>query len=647
MECVDAALLALPEYIALESVAATKTDVVVQITCQHPSAACPYCQHPSQRVHGHYTRTVADLPCAGRRVVLRLCVRKFLCNTLACPQQIFTERLPTFVQSYARMTNRLRAAVQALGMITGGESGERLAPHLGMCMSAPTILRRMRQVALPPLQPVCQVGIDDWAWRKGQTYGTIMVDLQRRCPIDLLPDRTSSTTEAWLRMHPEVEVVSRDRSGEYAAAARAGAPQAIQVADKFHLLKNLREALQHLLERKQSILPEIPEDHRCQAIPAKAQGHPADPALLPAAESGKQYRQMTGQPRLCPDRQTTASEHRRIRRDARYARYEAVRTLVQQGMSVRTVARHLGLSRKTVTRFAHAETFPERAAHAPHPRGSILDPYKAHVRRRCQEGCWNGAQLYAEIQTQGFAGSPSLLRLFLAELRKHQVAMIAGPASAHKASILDPYKPYLLQRWQEGCWNGMQLFDEICTRGFAGSQPTVRNFLADLRQKQCLVGDATLLQWDAAQMSVVLPNEVPPKRAVTRRMSPARASWLVFLPPERLTDRQQEQREMVRACHPDVDIACTLVSEFVQMLAGRHAAALDGWLTRATQSHLPEFQRFAAGLYRDEGAVRAACATDVSNGQVEGQIARLKLLKRQMYGRANFDLLRLRVLYRA
>lgn len=160
MEPTESALLPLPEDITLQAVHPTLTSVVVRIACQRPSAACPQCQQPSTRVHGHYTRIVADLPCAGRRVILHLRVRKFVCGTATCPQQIFTERLVALVQSYARMTNRLRAAVQALGMTTGGESGERLASKLGMCVSAPTLLRQMRQVALPLPPPVRLLGLE-------------------------------------------------------------------------------------------------------------------------------------------------------------------------------------------------------------------------------------------------------------------------------------------------------------------------------------------------------------------------------------------------------------------------------------------------------------------------------------------------------
>ena len=196
--------LPLPDGVVIGSVHSTASRLVVQVACCHVSAACPLCQQPSERVHGAYVRTVADLPCAGRLIILALRVRKFVCGTLTCPRQIFTERLPDLVQSYARMTNRLREALQALGFATCGEMSERLAPKLGMQVSGPTLLRHMRTVSIPPPASVRILGIDDWAWKKGQTYGTILVDLEKRIPIDLLPDRSTETVAAWLRAHHTV-----------------------------------------------------------------------------------------------------------------------------------------------------------------------------------------------------------------------------------------------------------------------------------------------------------------------------------------------------------------------------------------------------------------------------------------------------------
>src|SRR3989440_8147029 len=249
-------LFSLPDGIFISSVRATTTELVVRITCQRSCAACPLCQQTSERVHGNYVRTVADLPCAGRRVILFLTVRKFVCSTPTCPRQIFTERISDLVQSYARRTNRLREALVALGLATSAQVSERLAPALGMLVSASTLLRRLREVACPPPPSVRILGVDDWSWKKGQTYGTILVDLELRKPIELLADRKEETLTAWLLTHPEIAVISRDRGGEYAAAARKGAPQAQQIADKFHLLKNLRDGLKELMARKQKVLPE-------------------------------------------------------------------------------------------------------------------------------------------------------------------------------------------------------------------------------------------------------------------------------------------------------------------------------------------------------------------------------------------------------
>jgi len=155
-------LFSFPADIVILSIRVTTTKVVLHIVCQRSYAACPLCQQPSERVHGHDGRTVADFPCAGRRVILALTVRKFVCSTPTCSRRIFTERLPDLVQSYARMTNRLREALVSLGLATSAEVSERLAPSLGMLVSAPTLLRRLRVAACPPPQSVRILGVDDW-----------------------------------------------------------------------------------------------------------------------------------------------------------------------------------------------------------------------------------------------------------------------------------------------------------------------------------------------------------------------------------------------------------------------------------------------------------------------------------------------------
>src|SRR5947209_19358586 len=490
-----AALFLLPDTIAVEAAYPTTSRLTLQISCTLKSASCPLCQQSSERIHGKYGRTVADVPCGGRLVTLALTVRKFVCSTKTCPRQIFTERLPDLVQSYARMTNRLALVLQTLGFATCGQVGERFAPQLGMQVSGPTLLRRMRSCSYTPPASVAVVGIDDWAWKKGATYGTILVDLQSHKPIELLPDRTAETAEAWLRTHPEVEIVSRDRGGDYAAAARKGASQAQQVADKFHLLKNLRERLKDLMDRRQSCLPEV-EETRVDAVPAKAQGINASRAVYPITEpraepaAEKHYRAIPATPYQRPAAVSYTELQKQARRAKRSARYEDVRTLSGQGVSIREIARRLKLSRETIRRFLRAEEFPEMASGRGGQRGSIL--------------------------TQ--------------------------------------YKPYIFQRWQQGCRNSVQLYDEIKARGYAGSPSLLRNFLASLRQKHVNAGSAEVLTFKAATQTIEIPDSLPPKPCVTRRMSSTRASWLFVSQREKLDEKQRKYIEQIRQGHPDLEM---------------------------------------------------------------------------------------------
>jgi transposase len=216
----------LPAEITITSVDPSPTELVMGVACQAPRMECPECHQLSARMHGSYQRTVADLPCAGRNVMLALSVRKFVCGTPTCPRKIFTERLPGLVESYARMTSRLIALVQALGLVAGGQMGTRQADRTGIATSPSILLRHLMQLPAPVTRAVRVLGIDDFAWKKRFTYGTILVDLERRKIIDVLPDRESATVETWLKEHPEVDVVSRDRGKEFTKAATLAAPQA-------------------------------------------------------------------------------------------------------------------------------------------------------------------------------------------------------------------------------------------------------------------------------------------------------------------------------------------------------------------------------------------------------------------------------------
>jgi transposase len=237
-----------PAGITIDSIDPSANELVMRVACDFPSMPCPECQQPSARIHSHYQRTVADLPCAGRNVLLLLTVRKFVCSTPTCQRKIFTERLPGLVASYGRMTRRLIALLQALGLGAGGQLGTRQADRSGIATTPPsTLLRHVMQLPTPLARAVRVIGVDDFAWKKRFTYGTILVDLERRKIIDVLADRESATVAAWLQEHPEVELVIRDRGKGFSKAATMGAPQAQQVVDRFHLVKNLSEVLQEIL----------------------------------------------------------------------------------------------------------------------------------------------------------------------------------------------------------------------------------------------------------------------------------------------------------------------------------------------------------------------------------------------------------------
>jgi transposase len=210
------------------------------------NSTCPDCRQPTHRIHGHSRRTLADLPWATAPIELRLIVRRFRCCTCTCRRKTFAERLPTVAPLYARTTTRLTTTQADTGLVLGGAAGARHLSRHGFPGSRNTLLRRVRSLCLPEGPEPEIIGIDDSAWRKGHRYGTIIVDLQRGCPIDVLEDRAAETVATWLQAHPDVTIVARDRAEAYAAGVRQGAPEATQVADRFHLLKNLAAALQEV-----------------------------------------------------------------------------------------------------------------------------------------------------------------------------------------------------------------------------------------------------------------------------------------------------------------------------------------------------------------------------------------------------------------
>jgi transposase len=289
-------LLPLPEGMLIDQIRDAETSLIITVVATHPVSGCPLCLEPSSSIHSRYSRTVADVPCGGRQVQLLLTVRKFFCHNVLCERKIFTERLPQLVEPWARMTIRLCQQLTSLGLATCGKGGARLAARLGIRCTRQTILRRIMDLPPPAPSSVLLLGIDDFSFRRGQWFGTILVNLERHQVLDLLPDRQAETSAQWMRQRPEITVVSRDRGSEYASAASAGAPQAIQIADRFHLCKNLTEATQLLLARCQAEIVAVSTTQEpCQAEQAKQQisiqeWRPKEPAEAGKSSAGSQSR---------------------------------------------------------------------------------------------------------------------------------------------------------------------------------------------------------------------------------------------------------------------------------------------------------------------------------------------------------------------
>ena len=498
-------------------------------------AVCPRCGRSSGRVHSTYGRRLADAPVGGRRVLIRLAVRRFFCGNPDCPAVTFAEQIDGLTSRRARRTPLLGRMLTGIALALAGRAGARLAAVLDLTAGRTGMLRLVMALPDPESGPVKVLGVDDFAFRRGRDYGTVLVNAETGKPVDVLRDREAETLEEWLRGHPGTEVICRDRAGAYADGARKGAPEAIQVADRWHLYHNLAEHVEKAVARHRDCLkepePEPEQEPPAGDEPAASLEQAAAAAVLQRAEDSAL---------------AVRTRHR----------YEQVQALRAQGKGIKPVMRETGLAKETVRRFYRAASADE---------------------------------LLAKI----LGGRPSLL---------------------------DDHKPYLHQRWNEGCANVRQLHAELRERGYRGSYGTVRDYVQPFRET------------GAAPPAV--PG--PPK---ARDL----ASW-ILRDPDSLDDDEKARLAQARERCPHLDALAGHVTGFAKILTGLHGDRLDAWIAAVEADDQPDLHSFARGLRRDHDAVVNGLTLPWSSGVVEGNVNRIKMIKRQMYGRAGFDLLHKRVL---
>ena len=484
---------------AVEHVSTADTTLFIAARATTTEACCPDCHATTTRVHSHYTRRLRDLPVVEHPVCLRLQVRRFRCLTPTCARWTFAERLPTLAPCYAQRTVRLTHTLRELGSALGGEAGARKATRRRMPLSGDTVLRILRHTPAPA-QPTPRVlGVDDFALRKGRVYGTILVDLEHRRPVELLPERTAETVATWLRAHPGVEIITRDRAQDYARGAAEGGPEAIQVADRFHLLCNLHEVLTRYLQRITPALRRMLASESTAAPPVT----PEMPATTTATPSLPPHPLTMSEAAPCPPAPTPTirplprygrspqlQQVQAARQAARDARYQEVQRRAARGQSRRQIAQACGVSRHTVRHWLRAGTLPpdQRGYRGP----GKIDAYLPYLQTRLEEGCTNQSRLWREIQEQGFTGTRSLVATWIHAHR---------PAQTGTPSPVPPMLPHARQlAWllvqaadtrtadEQALWARLQQHPEL-----GQIQALVQQGRAIIRQRHAAELDAWLL----------------------------------------------------------------------------------------------------------------------------------------------------------
>jgi transposase len=579
--------------------------VVLEAMGTGHEAACPSCGARGWQVHDRYVRRPRDLSWRRWAVRLELTVRRFRCPNPQCRRKTFAESFGPVVPRSARRTAEVTAVLTAFAEDAGGEAGARLAAKARLLTSADTLLRLLRQMEPPPPATPRVLGVDDLALRRRHRYATLLIDLETHQPVDLLDDRTADVLTTWLRCHPGVEVIARDRAEAYAEGARAGAPQAQQVADRFHLLQNASAALVDLLRSRRRQVDDLvvedvasvasDADDATEATPRApltsqqvgqaAAAAPPGAVTAPSIEEATQEEAAGSEPTahgdqsaaIAPPPFATATpatplsptkQRQAARRAARVARWESVRAHHAAGKGIRAIARELGLHRRTVRRLLDTPLPPRNRAPARPRPGGLTSP------------------------------------------------------------TLQPFVAYLQDRWQAGCENIAQLYREIAGQGYTGSRSLVYQ---------------ALLPWRGPRPT---PEERCRRRQEAKQRRRFRLRWLCLRPPDQLDATEHAALDQALAGDAELATGYVLLQRFRTVIATRDVAALATWLTDAQASESAPFVGLANGICADRAAVEAALTTEWSTGPVEGHVHRVKLLKRQHYGRAKLDLLRRRVLAR-
>jgi transposase len=528
-------VLPAPKLLDLIGIRATENAITLCARTSSRVARCPACGKRSARVHSRYTRTLADLPWQGIPVTVRLHVRRFFCDHKACSRTIFAERLPGVAAYYGRRTERLDGWFTHVSFALGGEAGSRLLKDLGVVVSGDTLLNHIRSSRLRAYRTPRVLSVDDFAFRRGTRYGTVLVDLERHALVDVLPDRSADGFARWLGEHPGVEVLSRDRGGEYAEAARRAAPHAVQVADRFHLLKNLRDVVSRVFKQHAGVLDLVPT--------------PTD-----------HLQRLTN---LRLDREASKERTREQTREL----FRSIHALSKKGIKNARIARTLGIHRHTVEKYLAFKTPPERR----------------HFTK--------------------------------------------------KVSALAPYEDYILGRWEQGCRNATRIWKEIAEQGYPGAYQNVVRITRYLKEQE--------------RLAKPIPDRPP-------GISASHAAGILVKRSENRSEGEIRTLQRLKTVHRITERCCTLFEEFAEMLRDKEQrngeqarSRLEEWTERAKASGIAELKAFAVKLLQDSEAVVAAMTLPYSQGQTEGRVNKLKLVKRSMYGRGKFDLLRQRVLYAA